>query len=231
MVDRVTACLFVKPPVPGRAKTRLAAAIGPAAASALAEAFLRDTWSLLCGIPWIRPVLVLEELVELPGLVADEVWPQGDGDLGRRLERTLRRALRESSMAFALGSDSPGLPVGLLGQARGALLTADAVLGPASDGGFYLLGMRACPFGVFEGISWSCATTCEETRERLRARGLRVAFIGQWFDVDHHEDLDRLAAALVRGTIHAPATRGQLHELGLLPGRTWTGAKGSSQRQ
>jgi|DewCreStandDraft_2_1066082.scaffolds.fasta_scaffold16820_2 rSAM/selenodomain-associated transferase 1 len=220
MVDRITACVLAKPPLPGRAKTRLAAAIGPAAASALAEAFLRDTWSLLCGIPWIRPVLVLEELVEVAGLVADEVWLQGDGDLGQRLERTLRRALRESCMAFALGSDSPGLPVGLLRQARGALLTADTVLGPASDGGFYLLGMRACPLGAFAGISWSSATTCEETREQLRARGLRVALIGQWFDVDHHEDLARLAAALARGAIHAPATRGQLHELGLLPDRT-----------
>lgn len=83
---------------------------------------------------------------EIPGLAEPgfhpEIWLQGEGDLGARLERILSCALKSSLFAIAIGGDTPGLPSDLFEQARAALHVADAVIGPSEDGGFYLLGMR-----------------------------------------------------------------------------------------
>lgn len=75
--------------------------------------------------------------------------PQGEGDLGSRLENALRRALAGGKpAAIVIGTDSPDLPAELLDAARAALKDADAVLGPSADGGFYLIGLRSCPEGL-----------------------------------------------------------------------------------
>jgi uncharacterized protein len=203
-----TICVFAKPPRAGEVKTRLAAAIGAAQAAALARAFLEDTWVAASVPPWARTVLASTEpsAVELAGWRRGHIWPQGTGDLGERLERVLRRALRESPMALAIGTDTPGLPPALLFEARSALRGADAVLGPCEDGGFYLLGLRRCPPELLRDLPWSSADTFQRTATRLRARGLRTAVISPWFDVDRPEDLECLRALVARGELHAPRT-------------------------
>jgi glycosyltransferase A (GT-A) superfamily protein (DUF2064 family) len=94
----------------------------------------------------------------------------------------------------------------LLEAGRDALGRADAVIGPADDGGFYLLGLRTCPERLLAGLPWSAPDTFARTIERLRERGLRVEVLERWFDVDRPEDLDRLRALIQRGEIHAPST-------------------------
>ncbi len=131
---------------------------------------------------------------------------QGEGDLGARIERVLRNALQLASLAIAIGADAPALPARLLEAARDALGRADAVIGPADDGGFYLLGLRTCPVRLLAGLPWSAPDTFARTTERLRERGLRVEVLERWFDVDRPEDLDRLRALIQRGDIHAPST-------------------------
>lgn len=133
------ACIFVfaKHPLAGRAKTRLIPRLGNSGAAELATAFLEDTWAVVSALPWAKPVLASTEegLPEcLPGPV--EIWLQGKGDLGTRLENIFRRALGDQSYAIALGADSPGLPAKFLEQARDALSQVDAVIGPCEDGGF-----------------------------------------------------------------------------------------------
>lgn len=199
--------LFAKPPRPGQAKTRLAPAVGPEGAATLARAFLGDVWANVARLPWARPVLASagpwpEGLLPEPL----EVWPQGEGDLGARMERVLRRGLREAPYALALGGDSPGLPLAYLEAARAALAEADAVFGPSEDGGFYLLALRRLPEGALAGLPWSQADTLEATEARLASLGLRVARVASFFDVDVPEDLARLEAELASGRLQAPAT-------------------------
>jgi rSAM/selenodomain-associated transferase 2/rSAM/selenodomain-associated transferase 1 len=201
-------CVFAKPPEPGNAKTRLAPAVGAHGAAALAEAFLQDTWTAVSSLPWARAVIASTASFRPSGLGGSpEIWLQGEGDLGARLERIFRRALSESDCAFALGADSPGLPPRLLEQARDAMREADAVIGPCEDGGFYLLGLRQCPAGLLAEIRWSELDTFEQVSARLRQAGLRVLILDPWFDVDHPEDLEKLRKKIVAGEIKADATR------------------------
>lgn len=195
-----TICIFAKTPRPGRVKTRLAPALGEGGACALARAFLADSRAAMGAVPWARTVLAAD------GPPAEGEWPQGDGDLGARMERVLRRALGEAPFAIAVGTDSPGLPPSLLEQARAALESADAVVGPATDGGFYLLGLRSCPPGLLADLPWSREDTGRRTLARLRERGLTTAVIDPWFDVDRPEDLARLRALLAAGAVSAPET-------------------------
>ena len=203
-----TLCIFAKAPRAGDVKTRLAATIGADAAARLADAFFWDTLALAQQLASVRVVVALSGDEQLLPAIRDrvEVWPQGEGDLGARLERSLRRALTETPRALAIGTDSPGLPMAHLEQALAALDTHDAVLGPADDGGFYLLGLRTCPEGLLFGVPWSSADTLEQTHARLTERGRTVRLLAPWFDVDREEDLERLRALLGAGVIHAPAT-------------------------
>lgn len=207
--ERGTICIFVKAPRPGRVKTRLAPAIGERGAAVLARAFFADTLAAALACPWARIV------VAACGALGPEdgvprgvpVWPQGDGDLGARLERVLARALEAAPFAIALGADAPGLPPRLLDQARAALEGADVAIGPCQDGGFYLLGLRCCPAGLLDGIPWSDPDTWACTIERLESLGLRIATIEPWSDVDRPDDLERLRGLIERGEIEAPETR------------------------
>ena len=203
-----TVCIFAKAPRAGAVKTRLAATIGAEAAAALARAFLQDALALALRLTSARVVLVLAgDPASLPALPAGvDLWPQGDGDLGARLERNLRRALAESPRALAIGTDSPGLPPAMLEDAVSSLAAHDAVVGPADDGGFYLLGLRACPRGLLAGLPWSAADTRERTLARLQERALSVDLLAPWFDVDVAADLERLRGLLRDGVIRAPAT-------------------------
>src|SRR5258708_38692520 len=187
-------CVFLKPPLPGKVKTRLIPAVSAEGAAALAEAFFRDTWNCVESLNWAVPIVASTESLGLGVLPRPDiqVWLQGGGDLGARIERILRRALTQAPMAMALGADSPGIPPSFLEQAHEALRSADAVLGPCEDGGFYLLSVRDCPPGLLAGIPWSQSTTFACTLDRLRERGLKATVLDPWYDIDRPEDLERL---------------------------------------
>lgn len=218
---RVPFLVFAKPPRAGEAKTRLAASLGAEGAALLARAFFRDTWAAVSSLPWTEPILATTEpdAPEWRELGISRAWPQGEGDLGARMARMLQRALARAPAALVIGTDSPGLPGTLLDDARRALASADAVLGPADDGGFYLLGLRRAPDGLLEGLPWSSEETYERTEERLLERGLSVHVLPPWIDVDRPEDLEPLRRRLVRGEIRAPATAMALECLAAEPPR------------
>jgi glycosyltransferase A (GT-A) superfamily protein (DUF2064 family) len=91
-------------------------------------------------------------------------------------------------------------------RARQALKTADAVLGPSADGGFYLMGLKDCPVGVLDGIQWSHSTTLAATVHKLEQFGMKTVLIDPWFDIDSHEDLERLRRRLANDPAAAPRT-------------------------
>jgi uncharacterized protein len=196
---RVPVCIFAKPPRPGAVKTRLAAQVGARRAADLARAFLADTRAGLEAIEWVQPVVASTEPVP-------PEWGQGDGDLGARIDRVLARGIAGAGVAIAIGADSPGLPRRLLEAARRSLDGADVVLGPADDGGFYLIGARRPLAGALAEVPWSTPETLAVAEARLRAAGLRVARIAPWFDVDDEAALARLHGAIRGGEVAAPQT-------------------------
>ncbi|HVC91878.1 MAG TPA: TIGR04282 family arsenosugar biosynthesis glycosyltransferase [Acidobacteriaceae bacterium] len=201
-------CVFFKSPIVGTVKTRLIPLVGAESAAALAEAFFRDTWNRVRSLSWAVPIVASTGPLNPALLPHPEpgVWLQGGGDLGARMERILRRALAQAPFTIALGADSPGMPARLLHQAHEALQSADAVLGPSDDGGFYLLALRECPPGLLAGIPWSQPTTFARTLERFNERGLKSIVLDHWYDIDRPEDLERLCGDVASEAIDAPHT-------------------------
>jgi rSAM/selenodomain-associated transferase 1 len=200
-------CVFAKPPVAGQVKTRLAARLGAEPAASVARALFADTWAQVRSVGWARCVVASTHLVpEAFGVGPEHIWLQGEGDLGARLERIFERALSEAPWALALGADCPVLPSGALEAARRALQTHDAVLGPAHDGGFYLLGLRRLVPGLLQNLPWSSNRTHAATHERLVSRNLTVTQVEAAFDVDELPDLVRLRALLLARPALAPNT-------------------------
>ena len=190
--------VYAKRPQPGYAKTRLGAAIGTEQAAGvyarllytylldLARADLADT---CIELSLASPADVLFFTAAFPELV---VRPQVEGDLGQRLTASFAQAFAAGAEAVVVTtSDTPGLDHRLVDGAFRALETAPVVIGPAADGGYYLIGMRAPGASLFEGVEWSSERVLAQTRALARAQGLAVASLREQFDVDTLEDFER----------------------------------------
>lgn len=180
--------VFVKAPRPGTVKTRLAKSIGTNAACG-AYCLLVET--LLRRIERLENV----ELRFTPDDAADEIrswlrktWqtsPQGAGHLGERLQRAFQTAFQNgANRVVVIGSDCPEITADDVDRAWSALKTNDSVLGPARDGGYWLIGLRQPQPALFQNISWSTATVFEETLARAKAARLNVKLLRQLTDVD-----------------------------------------------
>jgi hypothetical protein len=197
--------LMAKEPVAGRVKTRLAAGTSPAFAARVAEAFLLDQLERLQVVA-ARRLLVYDPPAAAayfrsacpPGW---ELSPQTPGDLGTRLRAIFAAQFDRGAHAVVLvGTDSPTLPMALIAAAFERLADHDLVLGPATDGGYYLIGLRQPKLTLFEGIDWGTATVLAQTVARLE-EGARLALLPPWYDVDTLDDWQALAghlAALIR---------------------------------
>jgi rSAM/selenodomain-associated transferase 1 len=186
---RPVLCIFAKAPRPGAVKTRLAAALGLDSAAAVARAFLLDTIERWAALKLRRVVAFAPADAEADfGELARgrfALVPQGDGDLGRRLETFLTRELSDGADAVVvLGADSPSLPPAYVEQAFAELGRADVVLGPAADGGYYLLGCGRRVPPIFDGIAWGTSGVLAQTVARLAEPSWRLALLPPWYDVD-----------------------------------------------
>lgn len=135
------------------------------------------------------------------------IWLQGEGDLGQRIERILTYALQNASAAMAIGADTPTLMPSHIAAALDALQSHDAAIGPALDGGFYLLAIRTFKPGLFSSLPWSTSKTCEAVKKRMHEHKLSVAEIEPLFDVDVPGDLILLDQYLATHPSAAPVTR------------------------
>jgi rSAM/selenodomain-associated transferase 1 len=191
---------MAKVPAAGRVKTRLCPPLTPEQAARLARCFLQDRLEQLGGVAGATPIVAFtppELEAELRSLLpgAVRLVAQAGVDLGARLDRVLTDLLAESGAgAIAIDADSPTLPTDYLRQACARLsdATADVVLGPCEDGGYYLIGLRRPAPALFHEMPWSTAAVLDETVARTRQLGLRLALLPPWFDVDRGEDLGRL---------------------------------------
>ena len=202
--------LFTKPAREGRVKTRLIGDLTAADAASLHAAFLDDLLERLReGDFELRLAWALDSSDDLPAGPVPGIRQEGD-DLGERLYRALSGAAGEVSSVMALGSDHPTLPLERIHQAFEALERgARVVLGPAEDGGYYLVALRsdAVSRRLFQDIPWSTAGVLPATLERCRELGISPELLPVAADVDTPEDLRRLASRMVSGDLGCPRTR------------------------
>jgi len=191
--SRARILLFAKAPVAGRVKTRLVPALGEEGAARLARrmlcATLREAQASgldveLCGEPDAR--------LWGPVSLGVALSAQGEGDLGERLSRASRRTIAAGAPVLLIGADCPALDAARLRAAAAALERHDAVLHPARDGGYVLLGLRRFDPSLFDGIGWSGPDVAAQTIARIRALGWTLDLRETLADVDAPADLAAL---------------------------------------
>jgi rSAM/selenodomain-associated transferase 1 len=207
-----TILLFARHPVAGRVKTRLSPALPPALAAALYNALLADTLAAVAAAGAARRELWWADEASADALTV-AVPPdfaqrqQGAGDLGARLSQASAAALTEPDARVALiGSDAPALTAAHLDAAFTALDAHDVVLGPATDGGYWLIALRRPAPELFADMAWSTPQVLQATRTRAERAGLSVATLDTLGDLDTPADFARLlgrVAARRRGACGA----------------------------
>ncbi len=230
--------VIAKAPRPGHVKTRLQSVLQPDEAAALGTAFLADTLANLVHANRAAPIDAFVayapagQEARFDGLLppgAELLLADGSGGdapgvegFGRVLLDTTRALFARGYRAVCvLGADSPTLPTERLVLAARTLLRgeADAVLGAADDGGYWLLGLTGPHPAPYAGITWSTARVADETRARIAAAGLRLRELGEWYDIDDPPALARLVeevgACAGHGAFGAPHTAAAIGRLGL----------------
>jgi len=196
--------IFAKAPQPGHAKTRLIPALGAEGAAALARRMLDHalTQALAAGIGPVElctsppPGDPAWEKITIPAAVLRT--GQGEGDLGERMARAVRRVTADDGRPVLLmGSDCPALTAAVIREAARQLHTHDALLVPVADGGYVLIGLKSpCP-ALFGRMPWSTATVAAETLARMAALGLKVWRGPLLHDIDEPADLAQLPAGFL----------------------------------
>lgn len=179
--------ILARAPVAGKVKTRLIPALGAVGAAALQDWLLRHTLATVQAAG-VGPVTLWLDgsMAALPDDVT--ICPQPEGDLGTRILAAI--AARPGTLV--IGTDCPALTVEQLRLAARMLQNHDAVVFPAEDGGYVLIGMRTPVVGVFTGLDWGTDQVMAQTRERLAAAGCDWVEPLMLQDVDRPEDLPRL---------------------------------------
>ncbi|MFP4474374.1 MAG: TIGR04282 family arsenosugar biosynthesis glycosyltransferase [Desulfatibacillaceae bacterium] len=218
--DACIVLCFVKHPEPGKVKTRLAASLGDREAAGLYRCMALDVLDKIrhSGLPCRVCVAPGDKAGEAGQWLGweHEARPQHGADLGDRMRSAFEEAFDEGyTRVILVGSDLPDLPSETFNGAAIALGGHEAVLGPAGDGGYYLVGFDVdgfCP-EVFDGPEWGTNRVFEHTAAILAEYGRSVYFLRKWYDVDEPGDLARLVARVVAKKSRAPRTLERLRSL------------------
>lgn len=193
--------VVAKRPLPGQTKTRLCPPMSGQQAADLYECFLRDTLQLMRSVPGVRHTIgfLPEDAQDYFRQLAPDmelICQRGDS-LGDRLDDLLTRALADgAARAIVMDSDSPTLPVEYIHLAFGHLATADVVIGPTQDGGYYLIGMKEPHPGLLRQVRMSTPQVLSDTLALAQSAGVTVALLPAWYDVDTAADLHKLRAEI-----------------------------------
>jgi rSAM/selenodomain-associated transferase 1 len=181
---------------PGAVKTRLAASIGPGWASRFHQASVQALAARFATLADRRQLVITPSSRRADFACVSSLWSithQSEGDLGRRMAIFFESAAQVGARRVVLiGSDSPTLPGEYLERAFERLLDTPVVLGPAADGGYYLVGCQTPAPSLFEGIAWSTSHVWDQTIERLKRLGIRYSELPAWYDIDDLPGLLRL---------------------------------------
>ena len=205
---RTALVVFARAPVAGASKTRLIPALGPTHAAALHQAMIEHTLATLATPTgdhalqlWCAPDTSHPLFARLAHQYDLSLHTQYGDDLGARMYHALDTALRDHAHAIIVGTDCPGLAWSDIAAADQALQDgADAVIGPAEDGGYWLLGLRTVAPALFSEIAWGEDTVYVQTCARLETLGWRWHALRQLADVDRPEDLRHVPSELTKNT-------------------------------
>lgn len=188
--------VFAKFPKPGKAKTRLIPALGAKGAADLHDQMVRHTLDRVGEVLTNRGTLAkVWTALDDHQVFASHFQtkfpcePQVDGDLGQKMNSAFTRMLGQVDAAVIIGTDCPDISPGLLRSALDALRRVDVVLGPADDGGYYLIGLTRPTPSLFESMEWSTSSVLEQTMQRAKSLGLSVQLLPMLSDVDQPEDI------------------------------------------
>lgn len=197
--------VFAKAPVAGLAKTRLIPALGEQGAARLAASMLTHAvdQALASGVGPVELCVTPEPQDSkwsgrLPQSASLNLSDQGTGDLGERMARAARRALDEGQPVLLMGTDCPDLTAERIRSAATCLLTSDAVLVPAFDGGYVLLGLNRFDDDLFSDIAWSTPSVAQATRSRIEGLGWSLVTLPAQHDIDEPDDLRWLRRPFVQ---------------------------------
>ena len=214
--------IVAKYPRPGHVKTRLGASIGFEQSARLYGAFLRDLTERFTTASAHDSYHLIWACADDPTLM-ESILGHGKRMIRQRGEDLAERlyaiccdtAALGYERTIILGSDSPHVPAAAVTDALAVLDNADVALGPADDGGYYLVGVRnqPTPSDIFTGVTMSTSAVLAQTAERVAALGLSAQFIKTTFDVDTEADMIRLAHLLDASPALAPRTHELLREL------------------
>lgn len=213
--------IFTRFPEPGKTKTRLIPAVGARGAARLHRQMAEHIIAKVAKMDG-RDGTALEVRYEGGSAALMQDWlgprfsyrPQGSGDLGRRMARAFEEAFQDSKgAAVIIGSDIPGISADIVQQAFDALKKNQLVLGPARDGGYYLIGLKnslspETYLRLFDGINWGTAEVISQTLEIAKTMGLQYVLLEKLDDVDGPEDLQFWENA--RGAAVQPAGAQQI---------------------
>ncbi|MGV0027273.1 TIGR04282 family arsenosugar biosynthesis glycosyltransferase [Phormidesmis priestleyi] len=190
--------IFTRYPEPGKAKTRLIPALGAEGAAALHRQMAEQTLTEVRHLQKLRPVVVEVrfsggDCAQMQAWLGDDLsyYPQHSGDLGDRLSQAFQSAFdRGAKSVITIGTDCPDLSASILAIAFEKLQTHDLVLGAATDGGYYLIGLRHFVSDLFFGIAWSTSIVFQQTVAIAEKIGCSIAYLPTLSDVDRPEDLN-----------------------------------------
>lgn len=197
--------VFAKQPDSGQVMTRLIPLLGEPAAARLHTRFVHNTLDKACGAGlapvelWCSPCIEAVFFQDCMQRFDITLHLQTRGDLGQRMHHAICDALGRDTSAVLVGTDCPGLCAADLDEALDALTRgAGAVLGPARDGGYYLVGLTRPVPHLFTGIEWGTDTVFTETVKRLDDAGIDFHCLAERDDVDTPEDYQQLVGETVR---------------------------------
>ena len=198
-MSAVTLCIFARAPVAGRVKSRLAAEIGAEAALAAHRALVEGALERLACIDGVASELWLDDPDHEGARRWAQPWglplrAQAGGDLGQRMDLALQSCVASGARGIVVGTDCPDIDARYVRDAVDALDSHDAVLGPAADGGYGLVGARRPVPEIFRGILWGSAGVLAATLARAAAAGVSVARLPEIWDVDTAADWRRYLA-------------------------------------
>ena len=209
--------IMAKAPRPGAVKTRLESSLSPGAISDFYRCLLDDTLTLARSLSDVEIAIMCpdsdaSELAEFAGKGANIVSQNGEGLAAGLTSVFTHFADGHQKRVIAFNSDSPHLPRAVLEEAFETLRTHDVVVGPTHDGGYYLVGAKACHPTLFASDGMGTSSALERLLSRARALKLSVGLAEPFYDVDVAEDLTRLAAELRLAPARAPRTAQWLKE-------------------
>lgn len=196
IIDNRGLIIFVKNPVLGKVKTRLAKTIGNEKALQVYKNLMAHTQQVAIDTETSRYLFYDTEIAH------NDEWQQthfikglqASGDLGDRIGAAFQTVFSKKEKVIIIGSDCPEISSDIIEEAFDKLDLADVVIGPTHDGGYYLIGMKAYHASLFEDIAWSTEQVLTQTKEKITQQGLLFTLLKQLSDLDYEEDLNKFPA-------------------------------------